>query len=565
MKKWVMWIVAIALAVAMTGTLPAAGKAEGGAKVREIVTLETFSMPANVSGLQQGWWCDILKENVGVQIELMPSGDQGEQKLQALMAAGELPDIVVFKDKKQVEDAIRGKMLVSLDDNLAKLPNVAKNAATALKFYRDNASAGTGKAYAVTNSIGPGEVGDEINWGPFLRWDLYERLGMPALSTVEDYLPLLKQMQALEPTTAEGQKVYGITMWKDWDNFTMQQASQPSVLAGVDTGDQLGASLPFFQVDFNTGKTATILDRTSQYVRALKFYFTANQMGLVDPDSLTQRFDTALTKVDQGRVLFGWWPWFLGNYNTVTHTNADQWSGFRPVLPKDYKAFWWGDNPVGAAWPFAIGASTKHLDAALRYVDFMYSIDGLQLLQNGPRGVTWDVGEDGKPALTDLAWDCIDNNKDLPGGGKLADGTAVVNSYGLSAATINPAFGVPLSYLYWPSSKGRNPTKLLKDWQQTTGFKTTSEMLWAKKMYTLTPLAMQLIPVLPDEIQQLSARIGDVVKTSSWLMVFAKDEAEFQSLLSDMITKAQGLGLQKVLDWDTTAWRQAVNMASEYK
>ena len=62
-----------------------------------VVTLQVFSMPANKSGLMEGyWWTDILEEQVGVKLELLPSGDQGEQKLQALMASGELPDIVVF-------------------------------------------------------------------------------------------------------------------------------------------------------------------------------------------------------------------------------------------------------------------------------------------------------------------------------------------------------------------------------------------------------------------------------------------------------------------------------------
>ncbi|HET6485226.1 MAG TPA: extracellular solute-binding protein [Spirochaetia bacterium] len=556
--------VALVLCLAAGGSVLAAGKQEA-PKPGEVVTLSTFSMPANKSGLQEGWWADILKEKVGVQIELMPSGDQGEQKLQALMAAGELPDVVVFKDKKQVEDAIRARLLVSLDDNLAKLPNVAKNAATALKYYRDSASAGTGKAYAIPNGIGPGEVGDEINWGPFLRWDLYKKLGMPELSTVEDYLPLLKKMQDMQPTNADGQKVYGISMWKDWDNYTMHQAMQPSVLAGVDTGDQLGSALPFLQVDLSTGATKSILDPSSYYLRALKFYYTANQMGLVDPDSLTQRFDTALAKAEQGRILFAWWPWFVGNYNKPSNTNADSWSGFRPVLPKDYKAFWWGTNPVGSSWPFAIGASTKHLDAALRYVDFMYSMDGLTLLMNGPKGVTWDLDSNGKPAITANGWDIIENQKDLPAGGKIGDGVAVVNSYGLSGATINPATGVALSFGYWPSSKGRNPTNLLKDWQKTTGYKTTSEMLWARKMYTLTPLAMRMVPVVPDDIQQICSRIGDVVKTTSWQMVFAKNDAEYQSLLADMTSKATGLGLQQVLDWDAQAWQKAQDSAKHYQ
>lgn len=532
-------------------------------KPGEVVTLEVFSMPANKSGLIEGWWADILREQVGVELELLPSGDQGEQKLQALMAGGELPDIVVFKTTKQVEDAIRSNMLLCLDDHLDKLPNVVKNVPVALDFYRDTVSNGTGKLYAIPNSVGPGEVGAEINWGPFLRWDLYKELGMPEIETLEDYLPLLKDMQELEPENEDGQKVYGLTLWKDWDSIVMQQAVTLSCIYGIDTGDQLSGSLPFMQVDINTGETKSILAPDSEYIRTLKFYFEANQMGLVDPDSLTQRFDTANEKVAQGRVLFAWWPWFAGGYNTLERTNADPPKGMRPVLPKDYKAFWWGDNPVGASWPFAISSATKNPDAALKYVDFMYSTEGLMQLFNGPKGVIWDVDNSGEPYVTEEGWNIIENNEDLPGGGKLSDG-AVVNSHGLSSAFINPEYNVSLSNAFWPSSQGRNPTKLMQDWQETTGYKTTSEMLEDKNMRTITTLEMRMAPIMDDDMQMLVNQIGDVVKTDSWLMVFAKDKAEFDSIYENMVSKAEGLGIDKVLDWDEKAWQEAKTIAEKY-
>ena len=81
----------------------------------DIVTLKVFSMPSNTSGVKEGWWADILKEKAGVQLEILPSGDEGEQKLQALMASGELPDIVIFKDNKQVVNAVAGHMLLAYD------------------------------------------------------------------------------------------------------------------------------------------------------------------------------------------------------------------------------------------------------------------------------------------------------------------------------------------------------------------------------------------------------------------------------------------------------------------
>jgi putative aldouronate transport system substrate-binding protein len=234
------------------------------------------------------------------------------------------------------------------------------------------------------------------------------------------------------------------------------------------------------------------------------------------------------------------------------------------VLTKDYKGFWTGDNPVGSSWSWSISAATKNRDACLRYVDYMYSMDGLMTLINGPKGLIWDVNSKGEPFVTEQGWDTIENNKDLPGGGKMGEGIVVVNSFGLSQMTVNPKYGTPLGWGYWPSSKGRKPTTLLKDWQDTTGFKTTTEMLKAKNLFTLTPLALNMVPAMPDEIKNLAAQVGDLVKTNSWLMVFAADEARFNALYKEMVDKANGLGIAKIIDWDTKAWEAAKAAASKY-
>lgn len=564
MSRTIRFVVSLlAVAVLAVGAGWASGTTETGAE--EPVLLEVFSMPANTSGFMDNWWADILLEELNVQLELLPSGDQGEQKLQALMAGGELPDVVVFKTLKQVDDAVRARMLVSLDDHLDELPNVAANAAGSLQFMRETASAGTGEAYAVANGIGPGDVGEDLNWGPFLRWDLYTQIGRPEIQTLEDYLPVLKEMQEVQPRTEDGQAVYGITMWKDWDAVSSHQAAQPGSVMGIDAGDQLAGKVPFLQVDISTGETMSFLDRDSQYFRALRFYYEANQLGLIDPDSPTQRFDGAWSKIENGRVLFSWWPWFGGRYNKPENVDADPPRGFRPVLAEEFRPFWWGDNPVGSSWPFAIGSATDDLDAALRYVDYMYSFDGLMTLANGPKGLTWDVDASGEPYVTEEGWNIIENQVDLPAGGRLGDGLGTVNSFGLSLRSTHPGYGVPISHAYWPSSQGRNPTKLLADWQEATGFQNMREMVEEEQGYTVTTLAMAMIPAMPDDILTLSNQIGDIVKTNSWLMMFAEDDAEFEAYYMDMVEKAEGMGIERVLDWGRDAWAEAEAIAANYE
>lgn len=537
-----------------------------------VVQLDVFSAStASVSAAgvyDDTWWGKMLKEKIGVSLNILPSGDQAQEKLQALMAGGELPDIVIFNSTKDLQNAIRGNMLVNLDENMDKLPNVTMNVSTALQYYRDNVSNDTGKVYGIPNGVGPAELGTEPNWGPYIRWDLYKKAGSPEINTFDDYLTVLKKMQEVEPKSKDGKNTYGITLWKDWDNYSMFLATENGPTMGIDCGDQLG-QLPFLQVDFTNGKTANTLDKDSQYIQALKFYYKANQMGLVDPDSLTQTYDAAKAKLVEGRIFLGTWSWFTDAYNTTENTQAEVPKGFAAVLPASTKMLIAGENNIGNSAPIAIGAATKNLDACLKYVDFMYSTDGLQMLYNGEEGTTWNMGSDGKPTLTEDGWKYVnDMNLELPAGGKWGDGTRVLGFNGLSLAFINPKTKEPINYQIWESTKKyniKNQTKLQQDWTSATGYQYTIDYVKAKNIYTEMPLAKSLITPMTDEISSTAARIGDIVKANSWKMIFAKNDAEFESLYNDMITKAEGLGLKAVYESSLAGWSKAQTLAEKYK
>lgn len=539
----------------------------------EVVQIDVFSASTastTAAGVYDNtWWGKILIEKVGVSLNVLPTGDQAAQKLQALMASGSLPDIVIFNSTKDVQNAIRGDMLVNLDEHLDALPNVALNATETLQFYRDNVSNDTGKAYAVpTSGIGPADLGAEPNWGPYLRWDLYTEIGSPVIDTYEDYLTVLADMQTLKPTTEDGKKTYGLTLWKDWDNYSMFMATEIGPTLGIDCGDQLG-QLPFLQVDFNTGETSGTLDPDSAYIQALKFYYDANQMGLLDPDSLTQTYDTAKSKITEGRVFFSWWSWLNDAYNTTENVNAESPTGFAAVLPENTKTLISSTTAIGKQWPIAISSATKNLDVCLKYVDFMFSTAGLQLLYNGPEGVTWDLDSSGKPELTTEGWEYInDPTLELPDGGALGDGVRILGINALTYAFINPDTNEAIHYQAWESTKQYNidhQTKLKTDWSSVTGASSTIDYVTSKNMTTEIPLAQALITPMTDEISASAARIGDIVKTNSWQMIFAKDDAEFQSLYDDMVTKAEGLGLNDVYASSLQGWNDALALAQKYE
>lgn len=59
-------------------------------------------------------------------------------------------------------------------------------------------------------------------------------------------------------------------------------------------------------------------------------------------------------------------------------------------------------------------------------------------------------------------------------------------------------------------------------------------------------------PADDSQTETLRNQIGNVIVQYSWQMVFANDDAQFNTLLKEMQDKANGLGYQQVLDVDMT-------------
>ncbi|MGI6689496.1 MAG: extracellular solute-binding protein [Christensenellales bacterium] len=557
MKKTLSLLMALAMLLTFTASLAA--------EDRPHITITMFSMPANVSGLMENtWWTNYLKSELGITVELIPSGDNDDMQMQALLAADALPDIVIFEGETHLVNAIRANMLVNLDDHADKMPNAQKYLKSAMEYYAQNVS-GDGVCYSLSNDVGPRPVASMLNFSTSLRWDLYKKIGMPEIKTVWDYLDVLKAMQDLNPTNEDGQKVYAITAWNDWDSYNMQNATQVSMLMGIDSGDQLGGKLPFATLDYGTNELGNGLEEGSGYIEGLKWFYTANQMGLLDPDSMTQTWNTALEKAAAGRLLFAWWSWAVGNYNTADRVNADEPTGFNVVIPTEARVPLFASSPVGSGWSWAISAKSPHIDRCIEYLDFMCNPDKVFVLANGPQGETWDIGEDGKPYITEKGYLVrSDGTLTLDEGGKIGDGLSVINSTPLSTGTISELYGSIIASGEWDTYVPQI-TKLQADWTAVTGYDRAIDKVLADGNYTTVPLATKLIGPLPDDMQIIATQIGDVVKTQSWLAVYAENDEEFNTIVAEMIATANELGLEEIMAYNQATWTAAMELAGNYE
>ena len=364
--------------------------------------------------------------------------------------------------------------------------------------------------------------------------------------------------------TELGEKVYGFSLFSDWDKVTALEISTLSFMYGIDTE----YVSPLMETNVVTKETKSLLAEDSFYKRALKFYFEANQRGLLDPDSLSQTYSDVDSKFSAGRIMFSWFSWLTGSYNTNNQNNAEKVDGMASVVAKDMKLYNAPYQSIGRNWYFAISKDCSDVDAALELLNWLYDVDVCQYLSNGPEGVIWEYNENGEPSIID--WNPVDNKAELLmpediGGGAFQDGVYPFNTLGPQAAAIMED-GYTMSYRYWPETLKRNPSLMKQEVNEMLGGVTVlAEYLEANDMVANSTQAVNMITPASDDLEITITQIGEIVKKYSWQMVYASDEAEFESLWSEMVGQAEQLGLDQVTEYYTAEWEKALELVKDYE
>lgn len=581
---------ALLLCVAMAVSCAACGSDDGGTTTtggsggttqggetsddgtREEVTLTMFSQQSvtSESGIWQGWGAQKLYEDLTIKLDLYPTGNEVEQKLNQYLAGGSLPDIIGFKGLDQAQLAMDADMLLPLDEYKELLPNIFENSyyEDAVGYSQEYTSNGTGHLLIMPTAVGPASY-NAYNWVPLLQWDAYKKIGMPEINTLEDYLDVVEQMVAVKPVTENGEKVYGFSLFSDWDKYTALEVSTLSFFYGIDT--EYVSHL--METNVITKETESILRDDSFYKRALKFYFDANQRGLLDPDSMTQTYSNVDAKYSAGRVMFSYFSWMTGSYNSTAsgHVNNEEApDGYASVLAKDMKLYDAPDQTIGRNWYYAISKNCKDVERACEFLNWLYDPEVIAYLSNGPEDLLWSYDENGEPKVKDPeGWEVIDKKTEalMPeeiGGGAFQDGVYAFNTLGISACTIMEN-GYSNSYRYWPSTLTRNPTLMKLEVNEWLGADTLAEYVIANDMVAKSTQAVNMITPISDELEMVVSQIGEIVKKYSWQMIYAGDEAEFETLWLTMQTEAEGLGMAQVVEYYENEWAKALEIVKDYE
>lgn len=567
MNKIVKKSICLSAAAAMiTGLLSGCGSktvevasSPHGGPYEETITIDVFDAQANFQGMQSGWFAKIVKDKFNMEMNIIAPNvaGGGDTLYQTRSANGNLGDLIIINvDRNRLKDMVTAGLVLDMTDYMGECENLQQ-----YKKAIEDASALAGEdnpgMWAVPSEVSnepatePCEAVDPTN-APSVRWDVYGQVGYPEMKTLEDLLDVLKQMQDAVPASDSGKKVYALSLFKDWDGDMMQNAAALTALYGYE------ANQGFALLNSDTNEIQSIIDDDSAYVRGLRFLFQANQMGLVDPESTTQNFDTLSAKYQDGAVLYSLWPWLgSGYYNTVEH--MEEGKGFQTATIQDMKCLSYGSFTLGKMEnAIMVGSQAKDPQRIVDFIDWLYSPEGVEAscaqsgTNCGPEGLTWEM-KDGEPVLTDFGVEALvkmTEGLQVPaewGTGTWKEGISALNYKALGVVDCDQSTGMCYNYQRWSDYQERTATKLSEDWKaHNDNAATCIEYLTNKGMLTVAPGSNYAIPDYSTDHSTIKEQCKQIIVQDSWRMAFAADEAEFNSILKEMQETTRGLGYDEV-------------------
>lgn len=534
MKKMSKYVATGLLSMTLLGSLAGCGgaaesdtdAASSESGYDETITIDVYNGLANYMGMQEGWFAKIVRDKFNMELNIIAPNvaGNGDTLYQTRTAAGDLGDLIIVDNGQQYNELVEAGLLTDASEYYETMENVQRFDAAVQNLNKDaDGLYGFPTSVSTLKATDPSE-GLDPTFGAYVRWDLYGEQGYPEIGTLEDLLPVIQKMQEDNPTTDSGKKVYGFSLFSDWDGNMMNAGKQLVTYYGYDESG-------FVLAKADGSDYQSILDSDSEYIRALKFYFEANQMGLVDPESTTQNYDTLFAKFQEGQVLFSWWPW-LGQAAFNTTTNLTEGKGFMLAPIQDQKIFSYGAEVYGGKQFIGIGSNAEDPERIAAFIDWLYSSEGVLANSSqtsgssGPEGLTWEM-KDGEPVLTEFGKQALlDGDGDVPeeyGGGSYKDGVSALNVNTVLPIDINPDTGFPYAYTMWESYQNETTDPVKEDWSKNMGgAESTIGYLEENDQLLVAPGASYVAPEDSSEISTLRNQAKATIIEYSWRMVLPK-------------------------------------------
>ncbi|MBO7486577.1 MAG: hypothetical protein J6Y75_05895 [Spirochaetaceae bacterium] len=539
-----------------------AEKSTGGLKP---ITLDIYDVAANYQGLQSGWFGKIVKDKFNIELNIIAPQVAGDAIFQTRASSGNLGDIVIL-EATQFNDCLSAGLIKDISDKITSSPNLMKFNKQIKTFNEALPGNSAGKYYGIPTEMmdtSPTSVTQERIYSlPQLRWDLYNKIGAPELKNLDDLLNAFVELRKVHPTNEKGDPAYPLSLWPDWDGGDGMIGIANVVQLTTWYGDKIKGSA----VLRPDGTFYPLTDKAGAYYKMLKFLNKARRMGVVDPDSGTQDWNSVCAKISNGQVDFIWYTWEIGFWNTTARYSDGTAFCFIPV--KDQLYYTDSDAYFGSGRVFGVGSNVdpEKYERIMQFLDWYASPEGCEYQHIGLKGFNYEVLSNGK--YNQINDNALMDNLPVPdefGGGGYSDGNNAINQWICKSECTNPNTGEIYAPQYWASTKERNMTQMRRDWEKKYDATDATNWMVKNNKITVSPSVSVSLPSDDPDISVIRNSVNQEVCDASWRMIFAKDDAEFDKMWDAMTKEVKGFGFDQLYAFDCKKHQIEVDAKAKVK
>jgi multiple sugar transport system substrate-binding protein/putative aldouronate transport system substrate-binding protein len=229
----------------------------------------------------------------------------------------------------------------------------------------------------------------------------------------------------------------------------------------------------------------------------------------------------------------------------------------------DMKLYQPSDPYYGSGRAFACGTNDPAKKERIKMLfDWMSSPEGAECIHGGIFGLNYVLSADGKTfEITEYGESALMDNSPVPeeyGGGLYADGMLQINQWMVAGIATDPKTGVPFASQNWPAQIKKSQTTTTKEWSARFGAE--NPVAYLKQTGTMDVVPFVNVNLVSDtsDITVIRTSCGPLVCDTSWKMIFAKDQAEFDQLWSTLKTDLEGFGWKELVEFDKAKYSALV-------
>ena len=448
-----------------------------------------------------------ITDKTGVNINFITPQGTEEEKLNALMKSGSLPDLITLGWwEPQVNEMIQKDMVYAINELADEYDPYFYQVCDkeAVNFYTQN----DGNIYGYPcSSVTPKDVEEHDNIGSnqtfLVRKDIYEAIGSPDMTTISGFEAAVKKAAKMFPEV-DGKPLIpvGAHSFDDSGNVSFDKYIQN-----------------FLAVPYE--KDGKLYDRNTdpEFIKWLKMFRSLNEQGYMATDIFIDQRIQMEEKIAEGRYFCMLYQYTdMSDQQKILYSKNPNRIYMAVDGPKNEN----GDDHIlptntASGWTVTmVSKNCKDPEKAIKFIDYMISEEGQKMVYLGVEGITYDV-IDGKEVIKPDVLQML--NKDR---------VSYDQIYGADDA-------------YWMFQDNVMQLK----WKTENTSPTSQLEKWTYKYATYTGQYDVIFPADTEDAymnNQLERLWSDTLVN---LLLSSSDE-EFDRILADYITERENLGFEQL-------------------